>query len=311
MRTFRRYCVDVQYVGSKFSGWIGAPREHRNGLPPGVVEAIGKALTKFVGENNYKNLKGSSRTDAGVHAVCNRFHVDICRTGRAGAAEDLAARPAYDPAVVVRAMNFYLSSHNMSILRARAVDPEFNALKNAKARSYTYRLAYNPFKGQKDAFAQPWLLDQNSMWMLDSNLDIQAMRAAAQLFVGEKDFSYVRNAGCQALTPVRAVSALTVRDYNSGQDNEDLHAAMLMGPLRLLTVHITANAFLYRMVRNIVAVLVKVGQGELSVEEVRALIEQGDRTLGPAPAPAHGLFLVNVHFDEESEWDVQAVNSLS
>ena len=66
-----------------------------------------------------------------------------------------------------------------------------------------------------------------------------------------------------------------------------------------MTINISANAFLYRMVRNIVSTLVDVGTGKIAPEYIPQLLAATDRSLAPATAPAHGLFLVDVAYNKE------------
>lgn len=73
----------------------------------------------------------------------------------------------------------------------------------------------------------------------------------------------------------------------------------MQGGCQLVTVKISANAFVYRMVRNMVGALVAVGTGDLAAGDVPALLAARDRTALPAAAPAHGLFLVDVGYNKE------------
>jgi tRNA pseudouridine(38-40) synthase len=352
MSAWRRYCVDVQYVGNKFSGWIGGPvgaNSKQQHVPLGVIEVLKKGLGKFVGKENFRYLKGSSRTDAGVHALCNRFHVDIRRKSRPGkpmtgsaaaaALADAAAdadpdadadadgppRLPFEPHVITNALNYYVhAGDSLRVLDARPVADDFNAVSSAKARTYIYRIAFNPtrttpagikFEKQcqqvQQPLQQPWVLDQTMIWIVDAVLDASKMREAAQHFVQERDFTTVRNARCQALTPIRNITSLHIEDFSddtnnynvsNAKQNERIHSAMMLGPLRMMTITVTANAFLYRMVRNIVSMLVKVGKGELSPDDVEDLLARKDRDGAPGPAPAGGLFLVRVHYEEEEKW---------
>ena len=92
----RRYMLSVQYDGTYLEGW-----------EPGVVRAIKDALALYVGPGNFFNFKGTSRTDAGVHAVRNTFHVDIVRRRR----QMIGAPPDQPPTAlsVMRGLNFYLN----------------------------------------------------------------------------------------------------------------------------------------------------------------------------------------------------------
>jgi tRNA pseudouridine38-40 synthase len=75
---------------------------------------------------------------------------------------------------------------------------------------------------------------------------------------------------------------------------------MIKGSNELITITLTGNSFLYRMVRNMVATLVAVGHGKISPSEIPLLMEKRNRSLLPSTAPARGLFLMNVTFNREN-----------
>lgn len=356
---FARYCLDVQYAGRYFGGWTSGCAVHRSliggtnsdksrALPckedvnkiPGVLETLDAALDTFVGRDCYTNLRGSSRTDTGVSAVCNRFHVDIARPIKIrrskegqddvmGTAAALAAplihhkdviltdaaslpqdvqytvEPPFDPSVVVRAMNKYLDRSQVHISDARVVDSSFDAVRSAQSRTYMYRILHTPSRYDDKG----WLFQSDQAWNVYGALDAEAMQKAAAYLIGMHDFTSFRNAGCVARTPIRNVMSLEIEEYgNYGtalmqNGNIDDVAPLLIGPSRLIVVRVRANAFLYRMVRNIVSVLVKVGRGQMTPLEVQALLLARDRHKAPAPAPASGLFLTHVEYAEEAEWN--------
>jgi tRNA pseudouridine38-40 synthase len=110
-------------------------------------------------------------------------------------------------------------------------------------------------------------------------LDENAMQSAAEMLLGEHDFSAFRAAGCQASTPVRELRS--VRIARSGD---------------WLDFEITANAFLQHMVRNITGTLVTIGTGERPVEWAGQLLQGCDRRRAGIAAPARGLTLVRVSY---------------
>lgn len=135
-------------------------------------------------------------------------------------------------------------------------------------------------------------------------LDVPSMKRASQYLVGIHDFSSFRNAGCQSRSPFRHVWQIEVKAENPDDtiptfERSASHDAFLLGGHRLVTVKISANAFVYRMVRNMVGTLVSVGNGEIAADEVKELLMAKDRQLLPAAAPAHGLFLLDVAYNDE------------
>jgi len=117
-------------------------------------------------------------------------------------------------------------------------------------------------------------------WHHPRPLNVAAMRKAAGLLKGRRDFSALSaNPMRPVESPVRTVSKLTL----TKQDN-------------LLTVSVRANGFLYKMVRSIVGALVKVGEGRLTAAQLRQLVNAKKRTALVETAPAHGLFLWRVSY---------------
>jgi tRNA pseudouridine38-40 synthase len=313
--------------------------DNSNHTVPGVLETLDAALEAFIGRECYTNLRGSSRTDAGVSAICNRFHVDIARPVKVRRSKDgesfnlglsdnntpgisnvainqrkvveYSSDPPFDPQIVVKAMNKYLQLEQVHIKDARVVDSTFDAVRNALSRTYMYRIVHTPgLRGDSNG----WLFQTDQAWNACGKLDIMAMRQAAAFLVGTHDFTSFRNSGCVAKTPVRNLISLEIAEYDSKDvvrcgDPSSIPTStkfsdpFLLGPSRLIIVHVRANAFLYRMVRNMVSVLVKVGRGQMSTADVKTLLQSKDRAKAPPPAPANGLFLTHVEYAEESEWN--------
>ena len=105
---------------------------------------------------------------------------------------------------------------------------------------------------------------------------------AAQVLLGENDFSSFRAASCQAISPMRNVLHIEVKRMGD-----------------LVVIDMAANAFLHRMVRNIVGALVEVGAGEKPIHWVGELLSLSDRSAGPRTASPRGLALINVVYPPE------------
>jgi tRNA pseudouridine38-40 synthase len=107
------------------------------------------------------------------------------------------------------------------------------------------------------------------------------MAAAAGALVGHHDFSAFRSSECQAKSPIRRLTRLTV-----DRDGD------------FVGIEVTANAFLHHMVRNIAGLLIAIGQGERPPEWARQVLESRDRTSGHVTAPAEGLYFWSVEYPE-------------
>ena len=243
-----RYKLTLEYDGRGFVGW----QRQDNG--PSVQEALEDAIEAFSGERVATVAAG--RTDSGVHALGQVAHFDLAKTR--------------EPGVVRDALNHQLRDRMVSVLAAEAVDGDFHARFSAVERVYRYRIVNR---------RSPLALDAGRAWWAPSPLDADAMRAAAQILVGEHDFSSFRASHCQAKSPVRTLDELAVE--RRGDE---------------VAVTARSRSFLHHQVRNMVGTLVLVGEGKWRAEDVAAALAARDREAGGPTAPADGLYLVAVHY---------------
>lgn len=153
------------------------------------------------------------------------------------------------------------------------VSDEFNARFSAVSRRYHYLILNRPVRSA--------LASRQITWER-LPLDTLRMAAAANDLLGEHDFTSYRAVSCQSRTPFRNIIRLdVVREEN------------------LVIIDIEANAFLHHMVRNIAGVLMSIGRGKEPVSWARQVLEARNRTQGGITAPADGLYLVNVKYDEK------------
>ncbi|TVP52566.1 MAG: tRNA pseudouridine(38-40) synthase TruA [Halomonadaceae bacterium] len=243
--------VIIEYDGSHFHGW-----QFQKGSIATVAGALAPAIAKVA--NEPVELVCAGRTDAGVHAsyqVVN-FTTRSRRTLRSWV---LGVNSALPEAIRVHWMG--------------NVSPEFSARFAATERRYRYLIANTPVKPALFRHAVSWT---------HRPLDAAVMHQSGQCLLGEQDFSAFRAAGCQARTPHRHVSALSVQRQG--------HFVLL---------DITANAFLHHMVRNIAGSLMSVGAGEQPSRWIAEVLQGKDRRLSGITAPPFGLYLVDVRYPEE------------
>jgi tRNA pseudouridine38-40 synthase len=125
---------------------------------------------------------------------------------------------------------------------------------------------------------------RKTAWHVPRKLDLKAMRAAAKLFVGKRDFkSFAGTQNYEMKTTVRRVTRCEVK--KSGVQ---------------YTFIIEGNGFLYKMCRGIVGTIVQVGQGKIAVEEIKGILARRDRRVAGMTAPAHGLVLWKVFYRAKS-----------
>jgi len=159
---------------------------------------------------------------------------------------------------------------DISVNWAIDVERDFHARYTAQARSYRYCLLQRA--------TRPALLRDRVCWVRET-LDVAAMHEAAQALVGEHDFSSFRAVECQSPTPMRHLDAIAVTADGA-----------------LVTIEVTANAFLQHMVRNIAGSLLQVGEGKRSPNWIGQLLAARDRARAGVTAPAAGLYLWRVRY---------------
>lgn len=172
-----------------------------------------------------------------------------------------------DDATLWRAWNARLPEDLVALSLATVADA-FHARRDAVERTYEYRIAQTP---------QRPVLDRGRAWHVREPLDVARMQEAASEFVGNHDFRAF-TIGPETRTR-REVTNIAV--WREGS---------------MIAVRVSGNAFLHRMVRRMVAALVRVGREDLTAGDVRRLLESGDRASVGATAPAHGLTLVGVRY---------------
>ena len=162
---------------------------------------------------------------------------------------------------------------SVCILWIRVVDEDFHARFGAFSRSYQYSIF--------NRWVRPAIGVSYYGWCRQA-LDEHRMHEAAQVLHGRHDFSAFRSAGCSAQHAVREVTAISV----SRQED-------------IVKIDITANAFLYHMVRNIVGSLIPVGKGEKTLQWFNDVFHGGDRNLAGVTAEPQGLCFTNVRYDKK------------
>ncbi|MDX8396942.1 MAG: tRNA pseudouridine(38-40) synthase TruA [Mariprofundaceae bacterium] len=225
-----------------------------------VQEALESALGTI--EGRAVSTVGAGRTDAGVNAEAMLVHADIS-----------SKRWQRSPRAYTQGLNRLLDKA-VSVVGVCAVESEFHARFSCTQRSYRYQI-WN--RSTRSALA-PW-----RHWWMPRSLDDALMQKAADYLLGQHDFSAFQGSGCQAHSAVRELRQLAI--HRRGYE---------------VFVEVSADGFLYHMVRNIVGSLVKVGIGQWQPEYIAELLELGNRSLAGATAPAQGLYFVDALYPDFS-----------
>ncbi|XP_026204475.1 tRNA pseudouridine synthase-like 1 [Anabas testudineus] len=290
MRNWARYLIFFQYIGTKYSGAAKGPPHQlvRKGVQDHLEDAIRRLRPV-----NPVSLYISSRTDTGVHALSNSAHFDLQRRGD---------KPPFTENVLVEALNFHLRTEQIRITSAHHVSDDFHARFHAQSRTYVYRVAL----GTPHHTELP-LTDFNLCWNLcNTELDVGAMREAAALLVGTHDFSSFRavSSDMASKNPVKTLDAVNIQPGSSFA-HAHFHREI---PLWELTFR--SRSFLYKQVRRMTGALVAVGQGRLSVPQLKDVLQARDTLAYPQglAAPPQGLFLTKVDYRET---DLQLPHQMS
>jgi len=205
-------------------------------------------------------MQGAGRTDAGVHALGQVMHMKISSLAR------------HSPAVIRRRLNDLLPA-DIVVLDIERVQRNFHARHDARSRTYIYQIST-----RKQAFTKRFV------WWIKDDLDLKAIQKAAAELVGRHDFVCFRAADASRPDESTVVEVESVEV----ETEEDI-----------IQFRIQASHFIWRMVRRIVGVLVKVGTGEISQADFRRLLDgRCDPKMDVAAwtAPASGLFLERVEY---------------
>ncbi len=243
-----RVRLTLGYDGTNYSGWQAQLGQDSI---QGKIEA---ALERIFQEKI--RVRAAGRTDAGVHALGQVAAVQLPRP--------------FEPAELARALNATLPPDIVILSACEAAD-SFDPRRDARLRIYEYRILNRPVR---------CAFEYRYSWLVREPLDLEAMNAAARLFIGEHDFAAFRSLGSHEKTTVRRV------EVSRWERRNGTH----------LIYRVEAGAFLRHMVRTMVATMVDVGRGRLAPQVASRLLLGRNRALAPAPAPASGLFLVEVRY---------------
>ncbi|MFN3153655.1 tRNA pseudouridine(38-40) synthase TruA [Bremerella sp.] len=224
---------------------------------PTIQSALEAAINSITQEEVH--ISGSGRTDAGVHAwgQVASFH-----TG------------SKIPADAIRkALNATLP-HDIVVRHACDVPTTFRPINDAISKRYRYVL-------QPGRINDPFSL--RHAWFVKRVLDVESMQEAAKALIGEHDFAAFQATGSPRQSTVRTMLDATVKVHDADER-------------RKIFIEVEATGFLYNMVRIIAGTLVDIGQGKRTADSMAETIASCDRIQAGMTAPAHGLYLLEVHY---------------
>ncbi len=202
-------------------------------------------------------LNASGRTDAGVHAY-----------GQVANFKTNSNIPIDKFAI---AINSNLKK-SIRIISAEEVDEKFHSRLSCKKKTYRYVINNSEISSA---------IYRNLETHIPQKLNIEKMKEAIRYFEGEHDFKAFKSSGTSSKSSVRTI----------------YKAELVELPNRRIYIELTGNGFLYNMVRIISGTLVEVGLEKIEANEIRRIIELGDRNLAGKTLPPNGLYLLNVEYE--------------
>ena len=246
-----RFALTLEFDGTPFFGL------QRQAHGPSVQQAVEEAVHATTGET--VTLHAAGRTDAGVHALGMRVHIDV--------------EKEIDAFRLMEALNYHLRPDPIAVLDCQAVADDWHARFSCIGREYLYRIANR---------RAPLTLDANRLWQIPQPLDAEAMHRAAQALVGRHDFTTFRSVHCQAQSPEKTLDLLSVE--RAGEE---------------VRISAAARSFLHHQVRSMVGCLALVGMGRWREEQVAEALAARDRQALGLNAPSEGLYFVRALYPGE------------
>ncbi|GIU66670.1 tRNA pseudouridine(38-40) synthase TruA [Candidatus Phycosocius spiralis] len=249
----QRWKLTLEYDGTNFSGW----QSQADGK--GIQDVVERAIAAIEGQARRTHAAG--RTDRGVHATGQVIHVDL--------------EKSWDGFRLCEALNAWLRfSGPVAIVLAEPVPDTFHARFSAQARCYVYRMVER---------RTPLTLNLGRVWRVPHHHDVGAMQEAAHFLIGTHDFTTFRHSDCQAKSPIKTLSQLSLTRVQ-GVFGDEIQA------------FVQAKSFLHRQVRSMMGTLSEVGRGRWQPADVKAALEARDRTKCGPVAPSDGLYLTDVYY---------------
>lgn len=248
----RRILLRVAYDGTNYCGWQLQP----NGVT--IESKLNEALRELLGEPQVA-VTGAGRTDAGVHSLGNV------------AVFDTESRIPADK--FPYALNARLPQ-DIRVQAAEEVELTFHPRKQNSIKTYEYRILNRRLELP---------LERSTSYFCHVPLDVEAMKEAGALLIGEHDFGAFCSAGSQAEDTIRRIYDLQVTKRDD-----------------IISIRVSGNGFLYNMVRIIAGTLIEVGSGRFTKEDVKQMLLTRDRRESGRKVPAKGLTMVSIVYQEET-----------
>ena len=276
----KRILLTVAYDGTGYSGF----QAQKSGVPT-IERELNRAITELTGVET--EVSGASRTDAGVHALCNLAVFDT--------------ESRIPPEKFANALNVRLPEQ-ICVQNSREVPSDFHPRFCDTVKTYDYVIYNAPFPSPRKKRYTHYSY---------TPFDVEKMRDAAQYLVGEHDFKSFCSIHTQAQTTTRTITEIEVIERPCEEEQTAERVAAMIPPFdmdndsgtdpgparrtvspREIVIRVSGTGFLYNMVRIIAGTLMEAGRGALAPEQVKVILNACDRSKAGPTAPPEGLTLV-------------------
>lgn len=255
----RNIKLTVCYEGTRYSGW--QKQKNTENTIQGKLERL---IGQITGEE--VEIHGSGRTDAGVHALNQVTNVKI--------------HSGIEPSALKDRLNELLPE-DIAVTGAVEADERFHARLSAVRKTYQYRMYIG---NSKPVFDRRFVAVFEGLSSDEKErLDTEAMREAAGYLLGVHDFTSFCGNPSFKKSAVRRIDSLEIMENEAGDE---------------LTIRVTGDGFLQNMVRITVGTLLEVGKGTMKPEEIKGVLAAKDRKKAGPMAPAKGLTLMGVEYED-------------
>ena len=238
------------------------------------IEYEGTAYRGFQKQKNTtKTIQGC--LDKALSQIADQNILTVC-SGRTDAGVHAYCQTIHFDTASIREIKSWIEGGNallpkdIRIIWAKGVNNDFHSRFSAISRTYRYIIRNSSL---------PSALERNQNLWVKENLDLSAMRRASSYLIGENDFSSFRSSSCQSKTPYRNIHSIEVKKKGD-----------------LISIEITANAFLLNMVRIITGTLLETGLNKIPPKKVKKILDAKDRRLAGKTASPKGLYFVRTEY---------------
>lgn len=294
----KRILLTVAYDGTGYSGF----QAQKSGVPT-IERELNRALTELTGVET--EVSGASRTDAGVHALCNLAVFDT--------------ESRIPPEKFANALNVRLPEQ-ICVQNSREVPLDFHPRFCDTVKTYDYVIYNAPFPSPRKKRYTHYSY---------TPFDVEKMRDAAQYLVGEHDFKSFCSIHTQAQTTTRTITEIEVIERPCEEEQTAERVAAMIPPFdmdndsgtdpgqarrtvspREIVIRVSGTGFLYNMVRIIAGTLMEAGRGALAPEQIKVILNACDRSKAGPTAPPEGLTLVRYRIlNGNSDKNMKKINN--